>query len=246
MKTSLITPLLFAFVLLSSAGCDRVDKQQYIKGDRNIVSIQRMVEPFNGLASTGDFVVVFRQSDACGVTVTVDQNLQDYIYTEVVDGLLTIGTPDNCLLKASKTLLVEIDYTDLTTLDLAGAVKLRNENTLTFDTLKVTCAGASNFDWNMAGNYFEVHIPGASSMKLAGHVGQVRMQLDGASSVDASHLNARIFSLNMAGASKVSLLATEQLDVDLAGAGIVNYKGNPSVKNFSINGFGRVVPDDAN
>ena len=246
MKTSLITPLLFAFVLLSSAGCDRVDKQQYIKGDRNIVSIQRMVEPFNGLASTGDFVVVFRQSDACGVTVTVDQNLQDYIYTEVVDGLLTIGTPDNCLLKASKTLLVEIDYTDLTTLDLAGAVKLRNENTLTFDTLKVTCAGASNFDWNMAGNYFEVHIPGASSMKLVGHVGQVRMQLDGASSVDASHLNARIFSLNMAGASKVSLLATEQLDVDLAGAGIVNYKGNPSVKNFSINGFGRVVPDDAN
>lgn len=246
MKTSLITPLLFAFVLLSSAGCDRVDKQQYIKGDRNIVSIQRMVEPFNGLASTGDFVVVFRQSDACRVTVTVDQNLQDYIYTEVVDGLLTIGTPDNCLLKASKTLLVEIDYTDLTTLDLAGAVKLRNENTLTFDTLKVSCAGASNFDWNMAGNYFEVHIPGASSMKLAGHVGQVRMQLDGASSVDASHLNARIFSLNMAGASKVSLLATEQLDVDLAGAGIVNYKGNPSVKNFSINGFGRVVPDDAN
>lgn len=246
MKTSLITPLLFAFVLLSSAGCDRVDKQQYIKGDRNIVSIQRMVEPFNGLASTGDFVVVFRQSDACGVTVTVDQNLQDYIYTEVVDGLLTIGTPDNCLLKASKTLLVEIDYIELATLDLAGAVKLRNENTLTFDTLKVTCAGASNFDWNMEGNYFEVHIPGASSMKLSGNVGQVRMQLDGASSVDASHLNARIFSLNMAGASKVSLLATEQLDVDLAGAGIVNYKGNPSVKNFSINGFGRVVPDDVN
>ena len=246
MKASLFTPLLFALVLLFSAGCERMDKHQYIKGDRNIVTTKRSVEPFNGLSSTGDFVVVFRRSDACGVTVTVDQNLQDYIYTEVIDGVLTIGTPDNCLLKASKTLLIEIDYTELTMLDLAGAVKLRNEDTLTFDSLKVTCAGASNFDWVMEGHYFEVHIPGASSMNLSGNVGQVRMQLDGASSVDATNLTARIFSLNMAGASKVSLLATEQLDVDLAGAGIVNYKGNPSVKNFSINGFGRVVPDDAN
>lgn len=245
MKAALfLLPLLI--VLLFSSGCNRMDKNQYLRGNRDIITTHRMVEPFNSISSNGDFVLVLKKSESYGVAITVDANLQDYVYTEVVGGMLTIGTPDNCLLKASKTLLVEINYMNLLSLDLAGAVKLRNEGVLLFDSLKVVCAGASKFDWTMEGNYFDVHVPGASSMELAGEVGHVRMQLDGASAVDASRLNAQIFSLNVAGASKVNLLATQQLDVQLAGAGLVNYKGNPQVKNISINGFGKVVPSDGN
>ena len=243
--TNFIIPF-FLLSLMFQSGCVRLDKRQQLSGDGHIVSSKRATEPFHSISSTGDLSLMFRQSNRCGVTVTVDENLQDYVYTEVIDGVLTIGTPDNCRLNGSKTLLVEIDYVDLSRLDLAGAVKLRNDRILSFDTLHVVCAGASDFDWHISGNSLDVHIPGASVMKLSGRVDRVRMQLDGTSSVDATALNVAVFSLNMAGASKVNLLATKQLDVDLAGAGYVNYKGNPAVKNFSINGFGRVVPNVSN
>ncbi len=243
--TNYILPL-FLLMLMFASGCVGLDDKQSIRGDRNIVSNLRTVDPFHHLTSSGNLVLLLRHSSSPGVTVTVDQNLQDYIYTEVVDGVLNIGMPDNCRINASKTLLVEVNYVDLSNIEIAGSVKLRCDNTLIFDSLKVTCAGASNFDWTMEGSFLDVHIPGASIMKLAGKVRCVQMQLDGASSVDASSLNTGFFSLTMAGASKVNLWVTRQLNVDLAGAGYVSYKGNPAVKNVSVNGFGKVTPDESN
>ena len=70
------------------------------KGNGSIVTEDRTVDAFNKLKVGGSFRVVLTSDRTKEVSIKTDENLMDYIITEVKDGALIIKMKKNYYLKA--------------------------------------------------------------------------------------------------------------------------------------------------
>jgi hypothetical protein len=206
--------LSFAFLCLCS-GC-------YIEvglpGSGVASTEKRTVDEFTGIDLSGSGKVNVVCGQAQSVTVTVDDNLQEIITTEVVDGVLEIGSSQSYSSKVGLT--VDISVPTLNRLEASGACNATIENCETEKLL--------------------LDVSGAGKLAVSGTVANVELDLSGAGSVDLSNLSAKKAKIDMSGAAKATVNASDELDVAISGVGKVSYLGDPVVKQ-QLSGLGKVV-----
>ena len=117
----------------------------------------------------------------------------------------------------------------LEVLDLSGAAKV-NAGTWQVSELRIDASGATKLVFaNITGDLLRVESSGASSFSFAGNVREHRLDVSGAASYDASDLRAREVQVDASGATSVKVHASEHLRLVGAGAGSIEYAGNPEV-----------------
>ena len=179
---------------------------------------QRSVDEFTAidLSGSGEVNVVCGQEQS--VSVTVDDNLQEIITTEVHNGKLEIGSSQSYSSKVG--LKIDITVPTLNNLEVSGACNAKIENC---ETEKL-----------------DLDVSGAGKLFVSGTVDRVELDLSGAGSVDLSELVAKTAKIDMSGAAKASVNASDELDVEISGVGKVSYLGDPVVKE-ELSGLGKVV-----
>tara|TARA_B110000037_G_C17001263_1_gene457324 strand:+ start:312 stop:593 length:282 start_codon:yes stop_codon:yes gene_type:complete len=80
------------------------------RGNGSIVTEDRTVDEFSRLKVSGSFRVVLTSDRTKELSIKTDENLMDYIITEVKDGSLIIKMKNNYYLKPSnhKAIAVEV------------------------------------------------------------------------------------------------------------------------------------------
>lgn len=184
-----------------------------VKGSGNTVTETREVTGFRGVDVGGVFNVEIVAQKDFGVQVEADDNLLEYIRTEVDNGILEISTTKR--IKSHKGITVRISAPDIEQLDVSGVAKV------------------SVVDLKNAG--FKLDTSGASKVTLAGVTDKLVIDVSGASKIDAEALQARAVSVDTSGASHVSVFASESLRSKASGASKVTYTGGATdvVKNTS-------------
>ncbi len=81
---------------------------------------------------------------------------------------------------------------------------------------------------------------GATKIEIGGKVARQKVDLSGASSYLAEGLVSAEAVVDVSGAGKAVVNASNSLSVDISGAGKVEYLGDPQLKQ-SISGFGKVT-----
>ena len=152
---------------------------------------------------SGVFQVEIVAQKDFGVQVEADENLLQYIKTEVNDGVLEISTSKR--IKSSSGLKVRISAPDVEKLEVAGVAK-------------VSLADLKNLG-------LEVETSGASKVTLAGEADKLVVDVSGASNIDAENLKTRAATVEASGASKVSVFATDAVRTDASGASRITYTG---------------------
>ena len=84
---------------------------------------------------------------------------------------------------------------------------------------------------------------GASYCDLDGKAESIKIDVSGASKVEADQFTARIAKAQASGASKIRIVATEKLDADASGASEIRYGGSPVNINKSESGAAKVKED---
>jgi len=184
-----------------------------VKGSGNVGTENRDIKGFKSIDVSGVFnVEVVAQKDF-SVQVEADDNLLQYIKTEVHDGVLEISTTKR--IKSKNGLKIRIAAPDLEGVEASGVAKilvsdLKNAN-------------------------FKVDTSGASKVELAGVTDKLNIEVSGASKIDAENLTARAATIDSSGASKINVFATESVRVDASGASKITYSGGATevVKNVS-------------
>jgi len=173
------------------------------RGNGNIQTETRDISGFKGVDVSGVFEVEIVAQKDFGVQVEADENLLQYIRTEVDGGVLEISTSKR--IKSSSGLKVRISAPDIEKLEISGAAKV------------------SVADLNNAG--LELETSGASKINLSGVTDKLVIDVSGASSIDAENLKARAATVDASGASKISVFATQSVRAGASGASRITYTG---------------------
>lgn len=234
---------MFAAIAFTAQSCTNNDRQR-IDGNREYTKADRPVDAFDQIEIKGDFDVEIAQGNTPKLLIDADSNLHNYIYTETQNGKLTISQPDNRRLKSFRQIRVSIEAPKIDEIKVFGHNRIATAGTMTFDTMRIEVYGATTALLDMRGSHLSGVFPGAVDITLQGNVKSVDLQFPGAADLDAAKLQTRDFSLKLQGAGKAHIFVTDKLQVEISGAGLVNYEGNPTSVQSSIGGIGKLVRVD--
>jgi hypothetical protein len=210
----------------------------------------RSVGSFHNIEVSGLAEIVLRQGSRETLTVEGAQRTQ-YVDSEIRNETLTINAAQGRHWadwfgrgSGAPTPRIIIEFVDIRRLESAGAVKWSAKR-LRADDLHVELAGACSLridDLQATKLVFEGS--GAINAQLAGKVGLQELELSGAGSYDAANLVTDSTVVESNGAAKAIVNAKTSLRVDLSGAAVVEYLGDPKVEQ-QVSGISKVRRRDA-
>lgn len=176
-----------------------------IKGSGNLQTEKRDISNFKAIEVGGVFKVEITAQKDFDVQIEADDNLLQYVETEVDGETLEISTTKR--ISTQNPIIVRIGAPDIENLEVSGASSLNLVN-LNNDSLRVDSSGASN-------------------IKVEGSTKNLVIDLSGASKINAENLQSENVSVDASGASKADVFASNKLEADISGASKVSYSGNP-------------------
>jgi hypothetical protein len=198
------------------------------------VTQQRNISGFSGIDVSGALDVQLRIDSSHSVKIEGDQNLLQYIRTELDGDVLRIYRENGFNVQPTKDMVIYVSAPTVTTIDVSGASNVLGKSPLTGNKdVEIRASGAStvNMDVNVASLYGD--LSGACTLKLRGQARKFSLEASGASEVECMDLVTDETTLNISGASDVKVTSNKQLNVDASGASNVEYRGNANIDQKS-------------
>lgn len=194
--------LFFVVLVCLFAGCGGITG---IPGSGTAKTENRNLSGFKKIRAAGALNVDVTFKSDYSVTVEADDNLLEYITTEVSGDELVIASKDR--INPKTKINIRITLPELTSLDISGA--------------------SSGSVAGLKGDKFDLEISGASKLKVDGEVRELKAKASGACSIDAENLKAENADVDASGASGIIVNASGDLKAEASGASHVIYIGDP-------------------
>jgi hypothetical protein len=187
------------------------------KGSGRMATESRSVANFSQIDVSSVFQVEVIAQSEFSVEVEADDNLLQFIRTEVRDGRLEISLSKS--VKTSNPMRVRISAPNIDRVEASGASRVN-----------VT---------NLKSSEITLDTSGASKINLSGETSKLVVDVSGASQIDAGSLTTNAANIDASGASHVNVNVANELNADASGASRITYSGSPSVRK-STSGAGSV------
>ncbi len=237
MKNSIWFSLFCFLVLTTQSSCVFVNYNQE-RGSGNIITETRSLDGFTQLHLAGSHNVQYVRADGFSIEITGDDNLMEFIITEVKNNELTIKTKQGVNLSPSHKIQMTVTAPNVTDFNLSGSGNINMDN-LVGEEVDFRISGSGNITADLAAIETTARISGSGSVRLTGSSETSRFTVTGSGSIQAADLESKFVSVNITGSGSIATHAETELDIKITGSGNLRYSGNPIVKE-SITGSGRV------
>ena len=225
--------LILGLLLLTACGLN------YVQGSGNVVTEERDVSGFDSVNMSGIGEVLITQGNTESLTIETDDNLMQYIESDVRGNTLYLEFQDNTIPDPSDRITFNLNMIDLAALDLSGAGSFIIES-LETPILEIAFEGAGNIDLDsLIADRVSTRVSGAGDISLTGEVGAQEIHIEGLGKYSASDLKSSQATVEIEGAGSVVIWVIDQLDLTIQGAGNVDYYGNPTVTQ-NVEGGGSI------
>ncbi|NNE97665.1 MAG: DUF2807 domain-containing protein [Pyrinomonadaceae bacterium] len=180
----------------------------------NVVVEKREVSDFKAVQVSGLFTVEIVAQKEFSLEVETDDNILQYIKTEVNDGVLVISKERGWFKKFRAKIRISAPHIE--GLEVSGVTKTSLEN--------------------LDGESLKIELSGASKIEASGKVNDLEIDMNGASKLNAKGLKAVNVSVDGSGASRAYVSVRQKLNSDLSGASRVSYYGDPAEINKENSG----------
>jgi hypothetical protein len=195
----------------------RYEDNQGIMGSGVYNRDTREVGPFQHVEVNGIGKVVVTSSQPTNqVVVDWDDNLVQYVQTDVVGDTLTITLDEQTT--SSRTMLVEVSTATLNEVDVNGAIELELIG--------------------LSGPMLDLDVDGAAMVTGDGAVDELILSTEGAAAIDLPNLVTQKTKVTVDGAGAATVHATDSIDAKVNGFGAITYRGNPPNVVKKVNGLG--------
>ena len=238
-----VAPMTFvtaAVAALFLAGCSFVTGPS-LTGSGNLVTKQYPFTNFTRISAGSVFDVTVKPGAAAGVTVTVDDNLVDYLDVSNSGDSLRLYLKSNSNLR-NATLKAVVTVPELTGFELSGASKGRVEGCRSAKALDIDLSGASHLEGDLESGDVHMGISGASRADLKGSAANLRLNVSGASHADLEGLQIHDAKVDADGASHATVHPSGKLQARASGASTVQYAGQPANVDSQTSGASSVRP----
>jgi len=214
--------------------------QKTIHGNGHITTSERNIQTVHAVRCAGSYDVQLTQGSPTSVKIEADENLQQYIVTDLNGDGLSIHSKEDINVDPSQKIRVYITTDRLEEFKLAGSGTVTTQNKFTGGShlnLDISGSGSMHFDVNTPG--IDCSISGSGDMYLSGETKDSKIEIAGTGNYHADDLKSENATVKIAGTGNAWLYAENSLNINIAGMGNVNYKGNASVTQ-NIAGTGKI------
>jgi len=241
-RYALLFGLLLGLQVISCSDEKCTCPQVAITGSGDMTTVSRTLPDFRSLVLASSGTVNITPGSTQSLSITVDDNVLEYITTEVHDATLEIRT-DNRVQLSNYTLTVNITMTDLESLVLSGSGSIIGQNPFTVDAAALVLSGSGNINIELDTEALSSVISGSGAINLTGSATQHAPVVSGSGTIHAFGLDSDNCAAVVSGSGIIEVTAANQLDAVISGSGNIYYKGHPAITQ-TITGSGSVV--DAN
>ncbi len=224
MKTMIVV-LFTALVLLTGCGAS------IVRGSGRVVTQERRIGDFHSvsLAGAGDLFIV--QGETETLTIEAEDNLLQYIKTEVRDGRLVISADDEPKIYIpTAPIRYNLTVRNLSAVDLSGWGNIRSASLKT-DQFDIGISGAGHVVIDhLEATSLTSKQTGAGGLRLSGRVTNQTVHVSGVGDYDCADLSSQSALVEDTGPGNATVWAHEDLDVTIGGPGNVTYYGSPRVR----------------
>jgi hypothetical protein len=233
MKSLIVLPL----IILLAAGCV-VNIQDSITGNGKVVSQTREVSEFSGIKVGSGIDVFLTQGETQSIVVEADENLQEWIKTDVTGNILNIYTEKSFRLAKVKKVMITCKTLDKIEVSSAGDVTGLSQ--FKTDKLDISMSSAGDLKFEVEANDITVSISSAGNVYLKGKTQMLKADLSSAGDLNAFDLEAKVGDISVSSAGNAKVFVTEEASFSSSSAGDINYKGEPRIKEIHTSSAGSV------
>ncbi len=220
MKKIIIMLLVLAFASTSFAGGFSFFNNgiKSIKGSGDLQTESRDVDNFKRIKLLGGFDLFVTVGKKQSVKLTFDDNLLDYIGTEVqgktlvLDSRRSISSRKNCRIEIT---VKELEY-----------VKLSGSGDIVITELDA--------------DFFEYNLSGSGDLIADGKVNDLELHLSGSGNIDTRDLIAKDVYAKISGSGDIKTYASKSFDGKVSGSGDIVYYGKPEHVDSKVSGSGSI------
>jgi Putative auto-transporter adhesin, head GIN domain len=224
MHSSILKSMLLAtLVALALPACGQINitvggKGKAVTGSGTVASVNRDVPAFTAIETQGVGKLTLRVGEAQSIKITADDNLLQYLTSEVKNGVLVLKS--SAAISTKNGIAYEITAPRIERLDNSGAISMNATG--------------------LMGAALTVNASGTGSIVLSGTVESLTASLSGVGSVDADKLTADRVSVDVSGVGSAAIRAEKSLKANVSGVGSVKWRGAATDVSKNVSGVGSV------
>ena len=230
--------LTIAIAIMSISVCASCQIRKTVSGDGNVVTKERKIQSFDGLSVSTGIDVYLKQGDNEELSVEADENLHEYIITEVKNNVLHVYSDAN-IRKAEKK-VVHVSMKNIKSVKTSSAGDVIGETPVKADNLELTASSAGNIKLDVTADEIDVNISSSGDITLTGETDFLEADLSSAGDLNAHDLVAREARVSASSAGDAGVNVTERLTARASSAGDINYTGNPKYVDANSSSAGAI------
>jgi hypothetical protein len=215
-----------------------------IKGNGKVVTIERTTEDYESIAVSGWFDVELVKGAEGAITMKGEENLLEYIITEVKNGKLVVKPEKGVNLQSSSwksgTISITIPVEEINAVSMSGSGDLVGKTILKGSDFKTSMSGSGDLSIELEVMDLNVNVSGSGDMDLKGSTNNLEVQISGSGDVHAYGLNANNVSAIVSGSANIEVTANTSLKARVSGSGDISYRGNPAKIDSKTSGSGDI------
>lgn len=229
--------ILLVLIITASANAQWFSTK--VKGNGNMVTKNRTVDEYDKVSVAGSFDVKLVSGKEGNLTIHIDENLLEYLITEVEGDNLKIKWEKGVNISSNSKILITVPYEDIEAVSLAGSGDVYNEGIIKAQSFKSALAGSGDIKLNVQSDNLKAAIAGSGDIMLSGSSKDFECSIAGSGDFKGLELNTTNASISIAGSGDAKLGVSDNLKVRVSGSGDVVYNGNPK-QDVKISGSGSV------
>lgn len=230
-----------AICILCSCGFSIFEKQ--IKGNGNIVTKDVSIQDYSKLELQTSANLIYEQKESVApfLSIEVDEDLQQYVSAEVVDGSLTIRTTKNF---SSKRFNIYTNSKSLQGVRNSSSGNIELKGTVSSPNIELLAQSSGSIkasDINATAATITISGSGSSSINTI-NTANITLKLSGSGSFKADTINSsdETITVNGSGSVKINNSNSKNLNLSLSGSGGIQIGGTTTEASITASGSGSV------
>lgn len=217
--------LAIALLFLGIPFLSQAQSWKSVSGNGHVVTKERKTDSFTGVKVSSGIDVYLKQGDNISVTVDADENLHEYIITEVRNGVLNVYTEES--IRDAERKRVYVTMKEINSIRTTSAGDVYGESPIKTKDLELSASSAGDIKLDVSADNIDLDISSSGNIALKGKTDILKADLSSAGDLNAFDLLAREAEVSVSSAGDAEINVSERLNARASSAGDINYRGDP-------------------
>ncbi|MGO3184021.1 MAG: head GIN domain-containing protein [Aequorivita sp.] len=217
--------IILGFTALAVTSCN-ININNGEKGNGNLVTQERDVtENFTEVRGSAGLDVYLTQGDTNKIVVETDENLQQYIETNVKNGKLHVTTSEN--IGRSKAKKVYVTFMELNNIEASSGADVIGNSIIKSKNLSLRSSSGADLEVEVFSQELTIKSSSGSEVDVSGKASTLKADASSGSEIDAEKLMVVNCNAEASSGAEVTVNVKDRLETHVSSGGSIKYYGDP-------------------